>query len=130
MCVCVCVFTGIQSGQCVQILRLWCYNLGKLPLLTNTLLLSSQLILAPPAPPVSAAFLGHSVFLLHPNTPSSASICFHITCLSVTPAIHILSWIGTFPTGTFPTPANSHPLPLVSAPRATCLHLPPFPASV
>ena len=87
-------------------------------------------ILAYPDPPVSSAFLDFSISLLHPTAPPSSAIRHLVNSISVTPDPHILTQRGTSSTRTFPTPATCQHPPLVSAPRANCLCLRPFPASI
>ena len=84
--------------------------------------LALQLSLAPPAPPVSAAFW---IVLISSSLlpPPISSILRHITSLFVTPAPRLLSRRGSSFTWTSPTPATRQPPPLVSAPR---LLLPPY----
>ena len=55
---------------------------------------------------------------------------FIVRPLSFTPITHLLSWCEAPPTCTLPAPTTRQPPPLVPAPRAACLCLPPFPMPV
>ena len=54
---------------------------------------------------------------------------FTVRALSFTSFHHLLSRCEAPPTQTLPIPATNQTLPLVPAPRAVCLRLPPFPVT-
>ena len=71
---CVCVLTGLQTGQCDQIMR-WCsYSLVQVLLQSQTMSLYKTLFYPPPSPPVSTIFC---ISVFFPGTNSHRSPIFH-----------------------------------------------------
>ena len=125
---CVCVFTGIRTVQYDRIMRWWSFNLGKESLQSYTLSLVIKNYYSPARPTCLIRFSG-SYYRPPPSYRPPISSISHRHLTLCTPAPHLLSRSGTSSTWTFPTPATYQPPPLVSAPRATCLIMPPYPAS-
>ena len=70
--VCVCVFTGLYSGQYDQVMRWWSSNLGQGLLCLRPWHLAITTYSTPPTRPVLAAFL---IVLFHPLLPPPISRC-------------------------------------------------------
>ena len=98
-------------------------DLGSVAIVTTFILVSSR-------PTCFNRFSGSFyVSLLRPTVPPSVTVRRHNTSLCSTRS-PLLSRRELPSTWMSLTPATRQPPPLVSAPRAACLRLPPFPASV
>ena len=121
------VFTGLWTGQHDQIIRWWSSNLGQVLLKSQNMLLVITTYYVP-LHNLSQPLLGQFYFPLPDTNPHNQRS--PLQDLSSTTAPHLLSRSGTASTWMSPTPATNQTPPLVSMPRAACLHQPPYPASI
>ena len=89
----------------------------------------TYIISSHPSPSVST-FSGYLFSLLNPTAPPSASVHRHSPLSVLHPIPNSSSGAKCRPPGCYPPPTTCQPLLIVSAPRAACLCLSPFPIIV